>query len=653
MIALLIEKIVANKLVPVFDMGSRCKLHEFDTVQRDQLCPQNNKLFALFHQTSSAKLLVATDFEGFEHTKSFSDMLSTLPSKRAKSICYVEDVTKVGSAHAFEIWRDKAPLFKQLIEQIITTGEFSKDALNSCTIQPYSNLVPLLLNLNEFNVDQSFKILCDSKTAETNIIDATNLSQTVLFGNLDTLYKNGSYSSNVAQLIPGLIHQAHGGYILIKIDELINNPELWYQLKAVIKQGSLAWRSSNQTVQTELKPDVAPIDIKVVLLGDRLAISQLADGDREFSSMTNSFIDFPSEFNITEQAITNYIGYIKLLLSESSLLPLSACGLTRLLQLSSRWCEHNNYLSLNETKLTTLLSYCHQVASNNNLESIDQETLNTVLSLQHEALNGYIRLSNEGIVEKQIILETDGEKIGQINGLSVLEMDGHPESFGEPIRITATGHLNGDGDISDVERKAELAGNIHAKSMMIIQGFFTHTFAKPLPLPISANLVFEQSYGEIDGDSAALAGTCALLSVLAQKPIAQNLAVTGAIDQFGNVLAVGGINEKLEGFQRICELNGQTNIGVLIPAANMVNLNLSDKLIDAVNNDQLAIYPITHIDEAIELLMDIKAGSLDEENSLYNIIRLLAEEDDELEGNDSVFVNKLKQLYARITYKQG
>ncbi|WP_293226374.1 AAA family ATPase [Moritella sp.] len=653
MIALLTEKITADKLVPVFDLGSRCKLEEFDTVTRDQLFPQNNKLFALFHDTLTAKLLVATDFDGFDHIKTFSNMLHNMPIKRAKSICYVEDVTKVGRAHAFEIWRDKTGLFKQLIEQIIATGECSDEQLSVCLIKPYPHLMPLLLNLNEFNVEQAFKILANEQTSAVNLIDAVNLDNTTLFGNLDTLYKNSSYTSNVAQLTPGLIHQAHGGYIVIKIDELINNPSLWYQLKSVLKQGVLNWCPSNQAIQTELKPDAAPIDVKVILVGDRFAISQLTEGDRELSSLASSFIDFSSEFNVSEQNIANYVGYIKSLITDANLLPLSACGLKRLLQLSSRWCEHNNYLSLNEAKLTTLLSYCHQIASGNKLESIDSDTLNTVLKLQYEALNGYIRLSNEGIIEKQIILETHGSKIGQINGLSVLEMDGHPESFGEPIRITATGHLNGDGDISDVERKAELAGNIHAKSMMIIQGFFTHTFAKPLPLPISANLVFEQSYGEIDGDSAALAGTCALLSVLAQKPIAQNLAVTGAIDQFGTVLAVGGINEKLEGFLRICELNGQTDMGVLIPAANIINLNLSDKLVAAVNNEQLAIYPITHIDQAIELLMDIKAGKVDDEGSLYNIIQLLAEENDKLDDDETGFVKKLKQLCAKIIGKQG
>ena len=327
MIALLTEKITADKLVPVFDLGTRCKLEEFDTVTRDQLFPQNNKLFALFHDTLTAKLLVATDFDGFDHIKTFSNMLHNTPIKRAKSICYVEDVTKVGRAHAFEIWRDKAGLFKQLIEQIIATGECSNEQLSVCLIKPYPHLMPLLLNLNEFNVEQAFKILADKQTSVVNLIEAVNLDNTTLFGNLDTLYKNSSYTSNVAQLTPGLIHQAHGGYIIIKIDELINNPSLWYQLKSVLKQGVLNWSPSNHAIQTELKPDAAPIDVKVILVGDRFAISQLTEGDRELSSLVSSFIDFSSEFNVSEQNIANYVGYIKSLITDANLLPLSACGL--------------------------------------------------------------------------------------------------------------------------------------------------------------------------------------------------------------------------------------------------------------------------------------------------------------------------------------
>jgi Lon-like ATP-dependent protease len=652
-ITLLIEKITAEKLVPVFDLHSHGEMEKTDPIKRDQLFPQNHRLFTLFHNTKSAKLLIATDFEGFDATKTFTDMLLKLSPKRAKSICYIEDVTKVGSAYAFEIWRDKTALFEQLLKQVIVTGKLTQSQINECLVQSpaaISNLMPLLLNLNEFNIEHAFTILASDETKQTPLITASNLCQSRLFGHIDTLYKNNSYTSNAAQIIPGLLHQAHGGYLLINIDDLLNNPDLWHMLKTVVKHNLAPWPSSRHAIQTELKPQPAPVDVKVILLGDRFAISQLSELDRELSDITDSYIDFFPEFNVSKQDIKNYLGYIQLLLEEQRLLPLSKSAIARLLQLSSRWCEHNNYLSLNEAKLTHLLAYCDQYATDHGDSDITLDTLNSVLKLQHEALNSQILLSNESIIEKQLILETSGSKIGQINGLSVLEMDGHPESFGEPVRITATAHLNGDGDVFDVERKAELAGNIHAKAMMIIQGFLTHTFAKPIPLPLSANLVFEQSYTEIDGDSAALAGSCALLSALAKKPIVQHLAVTGAIDQFGNVLAVGGINEKLEGFHRICGLNQHDNVGVLIPAANIVNLNLNKALIEAVNSNQFSIYPIQHIDQAIELLMGIKAGSVEDEESIYGIIHQLAEPE---EDNSFSIVNKIKHLYAKITLKHG
>lgn len=653
MITLLIEKITAEKLVPVFDLRSHGEMEKIDPIKRDQLFPHNHQLFTLFHNTKSAKLLIATDFEGFDPTKTFADMLLKLSHKRAKSICYIEDVTKVGTAYAFEIWRDKTALFEQLLKQVIATEKLDQNQINECLVQPpaaTSNLTPLLLKMNEFNIEYAFTILPSDETDKTPLVPAGNLNQNALFGSIDTLYKNNSYTSNAAQIMPGLLHQAHGGYLLIKIDDLLNNPDLWYKLKTVVKHNLAPWTSSGHAIQTELKPQPAPIDVKVILLGDRFAISQLSELDRELTDIADSYIDFFPEFNVSKHDIENYLGYIQLLLEEQSLLPLAGPAMGRLLQLSSRWCEHNNYLSLNEAKLTHLLAYCNQYATDHGESGISLDTLNSVLKLQHEALNSQILLSNESIIEKQLVLETSGSKIGQINGLSVLEMDGHPESFGEPVRITATAHLNGDGDVFDVERKAELAGNIHAKAMMIIQGYLTHTFAKPTPLPLSANLVFEQSYNEIDGDSAALAGSCALLSALAQKPIAQHLAVTGAIDQFGNVLAVGGINEKLEGFHRICGLNQQDNVGVLIPAANIVNLNLSEELINAVKSHQLSIYPIQHIDQAIELLMGIKAGSIEDDESIYGIIQQLAEPE---EDNGNFIVNKIKHLYAKITLKHG
>ena len=652
---MLIEKISAEQLVPVFNLGERCQLDQFNVIRRHQLFPKNQKLFTLFHQTDTAKLMVATDFDGFAHRNTFADMVQELAVKRAKSICYIADVTNNECAYPFSIWHDQSGRFINLIKQVISCGQIDKASFADCLVDPHTcaeQLYQLLPHLNEFNIDTAVKVLAG--TSVSPIVSGDNINRASLFGHINIIYDNNSYSSSVAQLQPGLVHQANGGYLLLKIDELFTDPSLWLELKTLLQPepsaNKLTWQSLSPSIQTCFKAEPAPLDIKVILVGDRLAISQLAEFDRELQSMTASFVDFFAEFNISKQAIEDYVGYIKLLITEQELLPLTDSGLAHLLQLSSRWCEHNNYLSLNESKLTQLLCYCHQYALNHGKTAIDKSCLEQILLIQYEALNSHILLSNESIVEKQILLETQGQKIGQINGLSVLEMDGHPESFGEPIRITATGHLHGDGDITDVERKAELAGNIHAKAMMIIQGFFTHTFAKPIPLPLSANLVFEQSYGEIDGDSAALAGSCALLSVLAQKPIAQHLAVTGAIDQFGNVLAVGGINEKLEGFHRICQLSKQDNMGVLIPAANIVNLNLNATLIDAVNNEQLAIYPIEHIDQAIVLLMGIKAGSVEDENSLYGIIQQLSEAEEDNE--DASLVEKIKQFYARITGKK-
>jgi Lon-like ATP-dependent protease len=218
-------------------------------------------------------------------------------------------------------------------------------------------------------------------------------------------------------------------------------------------------------------------------------------------------------------------------------------------------------------------------------------------------------------------LQTDGEEIGQINGLSVIQVSGHPYDFGEPVRLTATVHL-GDGDVADIERKAELAGHIHAKAMMIIHGYLSNKFGAENPSPLSANLVFEQSYHEIDGDSASLTGLCALLSALARQPIYQHFAVTGAVDQFGNVQAVGGVNEKIEGFFRVCKIHGLNGKqGILLPGTNAQQLNLSDEVIAAVAAGQFHIHPVDHVEEAIELLTGCVAGEPDMPDTLFGRIQ--------------------------------
>lgn len=223
--------------------------------------------------------------------------------------------------------------------------------------------------------------------------------------------------------------------------------------------------------------------------------------------------------------------------------------------------------------------------------------------------------------DRQILIATSGEVVGQINGLSVIETSGTSYEYGEPVRITATLRAGGEGDVIDIERKAELAGQIHAKAMMIINGYLTREFGYEQPLPLSASLVFEQSYSEIDGDSASLTGLCAVISAFANIPIRQDLAVTGAVDQFGDVQPVGGVNEKIEGFFRICRLHGLTGTqGVVIPRSCVSQLVLRPSVLNAVKKGLFHIYAVDHVKGAVKILTSVPWGQNDDENTVYGSI---------------------------------
>ena len=318
------------------------------------------------------------------------------------------------------------------------------------------------------------------------------------------------------------------------------------------------------------------------------------------------------------------------------------------MRFSCRLCEHQRILSFAETQLVALMQLAHSIASEQGAELITALHIKAALSEQEYRLNYIVEQSDQGIVDQQILLQTEGEVVGQINGLSVIQIMGHPYDFGEPVRLTATVHM-GDGDVSDIERKAELAGHIHAKAMMIIHGYLSTLFGAENPSPLSANLVFEQSYSEIDGDSAALTGLCALLSALAQQPIYQHLAVTGAVDQFGNVQPVGGLNEKIEGFFRVCSIQGLNGKqGVVIPESNYLQLILSDEVIDAVKNGQFHIYPVGHVEEAVELLMGCPAGSIDDERTLFGRIRQRLDDLNGPSGRNGLLSTLLRRLRALV-----
>lgn len=282
--------------------------------------------------------------------------------------------------------------------------------------------------------------------------------------------------------------------------------------------------------------------------------------------------------------------------------------------------------------------------------TINAASIERALSQANYRHNSSEEFSGQSFDDNFINLPTEGAMVGQINGLTVIDAIDH--CYGEPARITATVHY-GDGEVADIERKSELGGNIHAKGMMILSACLYRIFGRDAPLHLNANIVFEQSYQEIDGDSASLAEYCCLMSAIAEQPIIQSLAITGALDQFGNVQAIGGINEKIEGFFNLCERRGLTGKqGVIMPKSNMLQLNLHSKVITAVGKGLFHIYAIEHMDEAVELLMQMPAGVADEDNdfpaeSLYGLVQQRL---DKLAGNGEEEIGLITRLLAKLGF---
>ncbi|MGN0915312.1 MAG: S16 family serine protease [Succinivibrio sp.] len=285
---------------------------------------------------------------------------------------------------------------------------------------------------------------------------------------------------------------------------------------------------------------------------------------------------------------------------------------------TTRISGDRRYLGILEERLIALV-----IAANNYAEGalVQRKDVKKAICAEDFRVNYLCEAELRNHRDRQILLSTKGEVTGQINGLSVIETAGTSYEYGEPVRITATLRAGGEGDIIDIERKAELAGQIHAKAMMIINGFISDEFGSQQPMPVSASLVFEQSYSEIDGDSASLTGLCAVISALSELPVRQDLAVTGAVDQFGDVQPVGGVNEKIEGFYRICRLNGLTGTqGVIIPYSCINQLVLRPSVINAVKNGKFHIYVVSHVTGAARLLMNTRWGEEDDDKSICGLV---------------------------------
>lgn len=479
-----------------------------------------------------------------------------------------------------------------------------------------SSLLPLnntgfAYHINEKNITLSVaQSQQDNFVATNNCLSASWVDNVSLFGCVR------QPEDNCLKLQSGLVHHANGGILILGLRTLLSQPTLWGRLKQMVINGEYQWFSTDDSNPLPMTIPSMPLDLRLVLVGDRLSLAELQDFEPEFYDNA-IYAEFEDDVVIkSESDIQQWVAWVKYFAQHQNLPDIDNTAFAELIKAGVKFTEDQSVLPLSLDWLNTQLINAAQFAK----PIIDAEVIRLASAQKNWRESYLVERFREPIINNQIVINTQDQVIGQINALTVIEYPGYPNSIGEPTRLSCLIHY-GDGEFVDIERKNDLAGSIHSKSMMIMQAFITAEFAITHQLPFSASLVFEQSYNEIDGDSASLAGLCVLISALSQQPIDQQLAVTGSVDQFGHVQAVGGINEKIEGFFDICQHQGLTGQqGVLIPASNQRHLCLKEEVIMAIKNQQFSIWAIDHVADALYLLTGI---AYKDENpvNLYKLIQ--------------------------------
>lgn len=401
---------------------------------------------------------------------------------------------------------------------------------------------------------------------------------------------------------PGKIHEANGGVLILSAKALVSQPLMWLRLKQMLTVQRFDWLALDETRPLPVSIPSMPLDLRLIIIGSRESLADLSDMDPDLTQLA-LYSEFESDVKLDAvEDMQNWCGYVNSRLHNMNLPPLAPDAWPEMLWQAVRFSGDQYQLPLCPQWLARRFK---EAALYGEPGAITAEALYNSNQTRIWRESYLAERMRDDIAEGQIMVETEGEMVGQVNALSVLDFPGHPLPLGEPSRISCVVHL-GDGEINDVERKAELGGNIHAKGMMIMQAFLMASLELDQQLPFSASMVFEQSYGEVDGDSASLAELSALISALSGKPVRQHIAVTGSVDQFGRVQPIGGVNEKIEGFFALCQSRGLDGThGVIIPAVNVRHLCLHEDVVDAVRNDKFHLWPVESIDEAMELLTGI------------------------------------------------
>jgi lon-related putative ATP-dependent protease len=542
------------------------------------------------------------------------DELKNKYSKHEKVLSYLNDVDDDILEHV----RDFIPQGEQALP-------FFKG-----TVKEENPFKRYQVNLIVFNGEQ--------KTAPVVYEDHPNFAN--LLGRVDHQAYMGALTTNFTMIKPGAFHKANGGYLILDARKLLFQPYAWDTLKRTLQSGEIRIESLERSLSlistSSLEPESIPVDFKVILFGDRLIYYILNQYDPEFQDLFKIAADFDDTV-ARSNSEEEYARLLATIARKENLHPYSSQAIARIMEHSARLTGDAEKLSTHLRSIKDLLIESDYWAKFNGHEIVASSDVQQAIEQKVHRLDRIREKMYENIQRGTVFIDIENRTIGQINALSVLQLGEF--SFGQPTRITATTRL-GSGKVVDIEKETELGGPIHSKGVLILSSFIASRYARTTPFSMSASLVFEQSYGQVEGDSASLAELCVILSSLAEVPLRQDLAITGSINQLGQVQPIGGVNEKVEGFFDICKEQGLTgNQGVVIPTSNIRFLMLRWDVVHAAKAGQFHIYAVETVDQALHLLTDIEPGVSNEKGE-YPENSFNAKVDVQLKS-----FNKIKQAY--------
>jgi lon-related putative ATP-dependent protease len=438
-----------------------------------------------------------------------------------------------------------------------------------------------------------------------------------LIGRVEHRAQMGALLTDFNLIKAGSLHRSNGGYLLLDARKVLLQPYAWEGLKRTLQSDEIRIESLGQMLSVistvSLDPEPIPLNVKIAMIGDRMLYYLLYQLDPDFRELFKVSADFDTEMDRDDENERLFARYIGSLIEQENLRPFDAGGVARVIERSSRLVSDAEKLTVHRRSIADLLTESDYWAGKSGNGVVTAEDVQRAIEAQIYRSDRLRERMQESILRETVLISTEGEHVGQVNGLSVIQLGNF--AFGRPSRITARVRL-GKGEVLNIEREVELSGPFHSKGVLILSGFLRARYAAEKPLSLTASLVFEQSYAGVDGDSASSAELYALLSAISQVPIKQSLAVTGSVNQMGQVQAIGGVNVKIEGFFDICKARGLTgDQGVLIPESNIKHLMLRQDVVQAVEDGQFHIYPIGTIDQGIEVLTGMPAGEPDEEGN--------------------------------------